>query len=487
MADVTRWRQSDGRTVLWSNVTGRHIALGDEALARLEGPEGGALRRRLDTLDLLADPDPLQRIPCRHASTLLLPDRPALWLPVPGSHGAGGHAWQALPLSADEHRLWRAMNSRYTLGQLVERTGVHRSDAVALCRRLTRPEHQALQLHVTPPTAWGRAALSRLVSPPREANARPADRYGSEGQTTLTSWHLAIANGERHFDDVETTVAHALGRPHAALSGVRFGERLRAALRARGWTDSGWTVEIGCGSGEVAAAWADDDYLRIDLSPALLATQATTAPGTHALCADGVRLPLRDGSIDRVINNEVIADLEAVPVGPDSSGDRARTVRAALERFGITPWPHRAWYNLGAWQLIEEIARVLRPGGTAYVSEFGDDAPPEEATQLDHPEVSIHFGHLARVAVGCGLEVTRIGMAELLGADLHARQLERRCYQGLRALAAAEGWSLEARAYEPHTLTLPRPVEGLRWVPTSDEGPGPLITRFEALLLRKPT
>ena len=75
-------------------------------------------------------------------------------------------------------------------------------------------------------------------------------------------------------------------------------------------------------------------------------------------------------------------------------------------------------------------------------------------------------------------------MAELLGADLHARQLERRCYQGLRALAAAEGWSLEARAYEPHTLTLPRPVEGLRWVPTSDEGPGPLITRFEALELR---
>jgi hypothetical protein len=76
-------------------------------------------------------------------------------------------------------------------------------------------------------------------------------------------------------------------------------------------------------------------------------------------------------------------------------------------------------------------------------------------------------------------------MDALLGIDLHAEQLERRCYQGLRALAQAEGWTLDARAHHPSTFALPRPVQGLRWVPLSDEGPGPLITRFEALLLRR--
>jgi len=44
---------------------------------------------------------------------------------------------------------------------------------------------------------------------------------------------------------------------------------------------------------------------------------------------------------------------------------------------------------------------------------------------------------------------------------------------------------LQARAWTPQTLTLPWAVEGLEWVPLSDEGPGPLITRFMALLIQK--
>ena len=39
--------------------------------------------------------------------------------------------------------------------------------------------------------------------------------------------------------------------------------------------------------------------------------------------------------------------------------------------YGIEPFPSRAWINVGAWRFVAEIARVLRPGGAAWLSEFG--------------------------------------------------------------------------------------------------------------------
>ncbi|MFT4627689.1 MAG: SAM-dependent methyltransferase [Myxococcota bacterium] len=486
MADLCRWIADDGRVVLWQRDTGRHVQLAPESLDRVEGPQGAALRRRLESLDLRGEPDLLARIPCRHRHPLLLPDQPALWHPVPEVHAAGGHGWTALPITAPEVALWLSFNGARTLGGCADRVGVSSEAAVAFTRRLTDPAVQALQLRRASPRP-GDPTLGRIVAPARAVHDRPPDRYGLEGQTTLTAWHLAIPSGERHFDDVETTVAHALGRPHPALAGVPFGARLRAALSQRGWTEDGWTAEIGCGSGELASAWAAPRYVRVDLSPALLTTQAITAPGSFGVCANGTALPFRAESIHRIVCNEVIADLEAVPVGPDTpAGPRVNAVRQRIVRHAIDPWPERAWYNLGAWQLVEEFARVLRPGGRAYVSEFGDDNAPAEATQLDHPEVAIHFGQLARVAESVGLEATRVGLDALLGVDLQAPQLARAHYMALRALAAAEGWQLDARAWTPETLALPRPVHGIRWVPQTDEGPGPLVTRFEALLLHKP-
>ena len=62
----------------------------------------------------------------------------------------------------------------------------------------------------------------------------------------------------------------------------------------------------------------------------------------------------------------------------------------------------------------------------------------------------------------------------------------RHSYEALRARMRAEGRTLQARAWSPETLPLPWPVEGLHWVPLTDPGPGPLPTRFQALLLRAP-
>ena len=212
--------------------------------------------------------------------------------------------------------------------------------------------------------------------------------------------------------------------------------------------------------------------------------QAERQPGTVGLRADACAMPLREGAVDLLICNEVIADLAAVPW--DGSHAAACSpqaeVSARVERYGLGCEGEERLYNLGAWRLLESVARVLAPGGAAYISEFGSpDEIPTETSQLDHPEVSIHFGELADVARGLGLEVDLLPMAELLGFELGARWLSRGSFEAMRGLDA----QLEARAWTPESLPLPEPVEGLRWVPITRDGPGPVVTRFWCLLVRR--
>jgi SAM-dependent methyltransferase len=293
-------------------------------------------------------------------------------------------------------------------------------------------------------------------------------------------------------------VAWALGRSHPALQGEVYGARLYQRLRQRGLSTSGRVVEVGPGSGELCRSFleraafageAPSSWLRLDASPALLELQDRRCPGTEGRLAEVPPLPLPDASVDLLLCNEVIADLRAVPDDPAAppSTPAVQELRALRQRHSLPAWPHRAWYNLGAWQLVAEIARCLAPGGWAFLSEFGHPTdPPEEAVQLDHPEVSICWSHLKHIARDLGMEAELCGLDELLGLDLSARQLWRGSFEGLRARMRLEGHHLEARAWSPDRIELPWPVEGLCWVPMSEEGPGPLVTRFQALLLRRP-
>ena len=129
---------------------------------------------------------------------------------------------------------------------------------------------------------------------------------------------------------------------------------------------------------------------------------------------------------------------------------------------------------------------MLAPGGVAFLSEFGGmDELPTETAQLDHPEVSIHFGQLVVIARALGMQAHCEPLADWIGFELGARQLARHSYEGVRARMRAESRPLAARAWTPETLVLPWTVEGLQWVPLSENGPGPLVTRFMALVLRR--
>ncbi|MBW2255830.1 MAG: class I SAM-dependent methyltransferase [Deltaproteobacteria bacterium] len=502
---VQRW-SAGNREVLWQRITGRHIPLDPRTLEMLEGgdPRMEALRRRMRSEFMLADgpqPDVMALIPVRSRLVLLLPKASVLWAPAPEVRTAGGYGYREIALDPAELAAWRAINDSRNTATVAARAGVHPYLVMALLRRLTASDVQVLQLRTTPPRPRD-PSLQRMVSPPRPDAPRTAEQRGDAGETTLSAYHLEdITDGETHFDDRETTIAHALATPHPSLGGRPFGQALFDALKGREQVPtSGLIVEVGCGTGEMAASFwlqaasASRRYLRIDLSPELLRTQRRRAPDTAGVLADGTRLPLRDGSVDLLLSNEVMADLAAVPWRPGTPGEGAAAeVAERVARYGLsvvteTEGPPTL-FNLGAWKLVEEVARVLRPGGHAWLSEFGAfDRDPEETRQLDHPEVSVHFGHLLQIAEALGLEARCLPMAESLGLDLNARQLARHSHHALRARARMEGWHLPARAWTPEQLTkaLPWPAKGLQWVPMSEEGPGPLVTRFLVLTLRRP-
>ncbi|MDP2314972.1 MAG: methyltransferase domain-containing protein [Pseudomonadota bacterium] len=493
-----------GQVTLWHARTGRHVPLSEELLGEvlrwtpglLPPPDLAPLARRLDELHLLRESVPVNvgaLIPCRSRLVLTLPDVPALWMPDPAVRTPGGHAWRELVLTPGRLALWRACNGSRTVAQAATTAGLPLVDAVEFLRELTSPGAQAIQLRERPVTRRD-PSLERLVAPARGAAPRPAGQYGALGETTLGAYHHSgITDGATHFDDRETTIAHAFGVPHPALGGQRYGERLFDVLDGRGYVRrDAPIVEVGPGDGELGAAFLSRvggpvDYLRIDASPELLRTQRGRMPGTREILGTATSLPLADRSVGLLVSNEVIADLSAVPYDPSRAADGAAAeVEARLRRYRIPPHEGPALYNLGAWLFLEEIARVLAPGGVAWLSEFGGlDELPEETTQLDHPEVSIHFGHLVVIARALGLRARVEPLADFLRADLGAQQLARHSYEGLRARMRAEGRHLAARAYTPESLALPWPVEGLQWVPLSDPGAGPLLTRFMALTIER--
>jgi SAM-dependent methyltransferase len=436
----------------------------------------------------MTSPDPVL---CRHRRTLWLPEEQTLWIPIASVHTAGGYGYRPHPMSRRDWDLWSMVNDARRVSDIARRMGISDDDVRSWANPLAAEDCQALVFRDTPPrpTDFG---LRRLQGAQRDRNTRPEDQHGEFGETTLSNYHLNdVVDGNTHFDNRETTVAHAQGLPHPALQGTRFGARLLQFLSPK---VGARVLEIGGGTGELMAAWVEAGGpvpIRCDLSPTLLATQAKRIPASPGVVADCTQMPLADASVDMVVCNEVIADLSAVPFDGKDGGGAVHEVAQRLRRYRLPQLPGDGPYNLGAWKLVEEVARVLRPGGRAWISEFGDphgdaSASPVEATQLDHPEVSIHFGYLAHIAGCLGLEVELVRMDDALGFDMAARQLWRGSYQALRALCRARDVHLEARAWTEASLSqaLQWKVEGLQWVPMTDEGPGPLVTRFWALVLR---
>lgn len=347
---------------------------------------------------------------------------------------------------------------------------------------------------------------------------------------SLTAYYKTrVGEAGRHFDVVETTVSHLFRHRHAALDGRSYGGAFHAALARAGWLASDDAfLEIGAGTGGFARGFlaerravsgtdAPIAYTIADLTPSLIAGQRLTLAERAAadpslrlawIRCDAQRLPLASASFGGVaISNEVIADFDAVRL------HRSRLVRDAarhpaakaaldrIERYGLEVDDDRQFLNLGAIQLVEELARVLAPGGRAVLTEYGQDGPSREAVLYDgwftkHTEYAIDFRHLRRVATALGLAVEERNLHDFLGFRDDVRVLN---YTDVRRLRMVKR-ELEVRAWTEGELRERHPdlVErfALRFRAVSDASfPDDTLVRthggfrglFRVLLVRKPS
>jgi SAM-dependent methyltransferase/5'-deoxynucleotidase YfbR-like HD superfamily hydrolase len=388
-------------------------------------------------------------------------------------------------------------------------------------RAWTHSRRQLLKLLPRP-----RSAFEMVGLPPYVHSTMPYQRLrGSEGPTpepSLRDYHkLEITSADDQFERRETTLSHAFRVPHAALSNRTYGGQLarvlvdRDALHDDGTRAPMLLVEVGGGTGFFARGFLDglalraprvynrSRYVICDLAPALRASQRErTSPHkerVRIVGGDAEALPLRDRSVDLLIANEMIADLPVLPVRRDELERGEGGVGADLvRRYGIPvdDAPGLFHVNSGAIRLLEEVARVLKPGGAAFLSEFGSYTNyPDQSTHLDHPEFSIHFGHLRAVATRLGLEVGLEELPALLELDGRVKVLQttQSFFDTLRAFLGSLGVRLEKVAYTEEMFAdlcagkveVDR-LEGVKFTPCGQRVLGLKPPEFKALVLRRP-
>jgi SAM-dependent methyltransferase len=156
----------------------------------------------------------------------------------------------------------------------------------------------------------------------------------------------------------------------------RFAWRVESAavLRALGPVDGRSVVEVGCGTGRLAARLAAHGgrVVGVDADPAMLAVAATCIPG-RLLCADAGRLPLPDAAVDAAV---AVATLEFTADPALVLAEMARVTRpggwlvvAVLNPHSLWGWAgrvrHRAPYRDGCFLPRDRLLAWGRRHGRA--------------------------------------------------------------------------------------------------------------------------
>jgi SAM-dependent methyltransferase len=441
-------------------------------------------------------------------------DRLTLWT------AWGDRPVQQIFLDPDELKLWDVFQGEKRLIEMRHHFGDN-DKIINLVRRLTHSDVQALKLSMMP---WSVYAKRPALAPAYLSSTMPYPRWTPGTPVppapALTEYHVeAIGNADAQFDHQETTLSHLLREPHPALKDRTYGQTLVDVLIERGAIAEGRirVLEIGAGLGYVAkdaiarlrAAGREVQYTIIELAPALAKAQqerigkdATWIPG------DALAVMVPDGAFDLILSNEMVGDLPAsqhsrLDIGLELIGtgsadkDKVKAIHELAAGVNLDDAPEPFYLQTGAMELVARIARWLAPGGTAVVTEFGDNAAwPKLSTHLDHPELSTHFGHLTQVARNAGLEASVEFVIDLLDFDRDLKGLAttRSQFRALRALAEGAGVDLPKIGYTrellAHTVANKldlATVGDLRFDRIEDRLMGLVPHEFRALLARKPS
>jgi len=128
-------------------------------------------------------------------------------------------------------------------------------------------------------------------------------------------------------------------------------------------TSVGRVLDLGCGTGIYASFFPPDSYVGADLNPAYIAAAAAKFPGHRFVVQDGTRTSFEDSEFDACMISGVLHHLD----------------------------------ESQATQLLEEAARVVRPGGRVVVWE---DIPASWWNALGHVIHRLDLGNHIRSPEG---------------------------------------------------------------------------------------
>jgi ubiquinone/menaquinone biosynthesis C-methylase UbiE len=346
-------------------------------------------------------------------------------------------------LTGIEAQIWNHCDGNKTIKEIIDLLGANEKLVFKAIKEWVSIENQILRI-LSKPVSEFKMAPPQLI---HKASFLPKKPMRETSTEDVQRYHLkTIKDGIEQFDRIESTLSHLYRVPHPILNGQSYGQSLYKGLNELKEIKPGSRIlEIGGGMGSISTEILKKlkeerlgaDYIIYDLSGGLIRSQCELhkKEGINAnhINGNGEALALKDSCIDIAFSNEVIGDFSTPELSKGEIQDFLfdHEIPMTEEFFHCyRNAPEKVRINFGAFLLIKELFRVLKPGGLAVVTEYGfQDKLPFRAKHLDHAEYSIQFAQMISVATAIGFNLWLTDAFDFLGFRSDVKLMTHFSYQ----------------------------------------------------------